>query len=425
MAADFFNETTGLEPVVCLSPFDTRRIEMKRIFALLATITLTLILNGCNSGGSSAAPPAGVQAVAGDGSVTLTWNAEPGVDYWVFSAAADSVTPENCSSLPSCKTTMSASSPQIISGLVNGTTYSFTIKGRTSGGPGGSGTVSVSAVPRPAGAAWKAGAVVGSGDLRGVTYGATFLATGTLGSMYSSADGITWSGVNSGVAADLNAVAYGTPGYVAVGAGGVIVRSTDAATWSADSSGTTANLLGVMASGNVYIAVGAGGTIRYSTDGVNWNGATSGTGVDLYGVSYGNGRYVAVGAGGVILNSTDAINWTNVGGQTSADIKSVTYGIPNASSLFVAVGASGALITSADGVTWTAQTPIATANTLNGVTYLTQFIALGNSGAVFTSTDGISWTAQNSGATGNLYAITHNLYGYSGVGATGTNLTAF
>ncbi|MDP2784521.1 MAG: hypothetical protein Q8O38_08015 [Sulfurimicrobium sp.] len=388
------------------------------IFLALAAV---LFLASCGTG-SSAEPPTVVTAVAGDGSVTLTWDMEPGVEYWVFSAAADSVTPENCSSLPECQTIMSAASPRIVSGLTNGTTYSFTINGRIDGGPGGTGSVSISAVPRLAGATWNTGTSLGSANLHGVAYGTAFLAVGSGGTMFSSADGTAWTALNSGVAADLNAAIYGNASYVAAGAGGVILRSTDElVTWTQLASGTTNDLYAMAYNGSLFLAVGANGTLITSYDGTNWTTQYSGTSSHLYGVAYGNGVYVAVGAGGTLQTSSDGITWQAALSQTTLDLKGVAYG----ADIFVAIGTAGALLTSTDGITWTPQTPIASSPALNAVIYGSQFVAVGNGGAIYTSTDGISWATPSSGNTNNLYAVTYGNHGYSAVGATGSNLSAF
>ena len=413
---------------------------MKRLSGYILALVATLLLAGCGGGGSSASPPADVKAVAGDGVVTLTWTMEPGVQYWVFSAAANSVTTDNWSSLPSPKAVVPAVSPQVVTGLVNGTTYSFTINGRTDGGPGGPGSPSVSAVPRLAGAIWNTGANLGTADLRGVTAGAVgsplvsyFIVTGTNGTLFSSTNGSSWTGLASGVSSDLNAATYGGSIYLVAGAGGVVLRSTDAVTWTPQTSGVTQALYGLSSNGGgVFVAVGAQGTIVISGDGVSWGVPTSGTTADLYSVTYGNGRYVAVGAGGTVLTSGDGgATWQAVASQTSADLKGVAYGaVPGAAGAaavptFVAVGAAGTLITSPDGVTWTAQSPIASNITLNAVTYGTQFVAVGSGGGVFTSWDGYGWQAQNSGTVANLNAVAPGLYGYAAVGAAGTNISAF
>jgi hypothetical protein len=397
---------------------------MKQIIAHIVAFTAVLLLAGCG-GGSPASAPTDVTITPGDGIVTVTWTMEPGVEYWLYSAAASSITTGtsgNWSSSPEAKVIMSATSPQVVSGLTNGTTYSFTINGRIDSGPAGSDTPSISVVPRLAGAAWNMGASLGSTDLLGVTYGTSFLAVGSGGTMFTSADGIAWAAQVSAIPTDLNATVYGNASYLAVGAGGVMLRSVDdMATWTQPVTGTTNDLYALAYNGSLFLAVGANGTLITSNDGTIWTTRYPGTSSHLYGVTYGNGLYVAVGAGGTLQTSTDGITWQAAVSQTTFDLKGVAYG----ADIFVAMGAAGALVTSTDGITWTPQTPIASSPALNAVIYGGQFVAVGNGGAIYTSTDGINWATPSSGNTHNLYAVTYGNHGYSTVGAVGSNLSAF
>ena len=173
---------------------------MRRYLMLVAAILAGALVSGCGSTGHSAAPPASVTAVAGDGKVTLSWPVESGVEYWLFYGNANSISTTNWTSIPGSQAIIGASPPYAVTGLTNGAVYSFTINGRVKGGPGGDGTPSVSATPRLAGTAtaslpvpWVAGTALGANDLRGVTWGTAFVAVGANGAMYSSADGATWA----------------------------------------------------------------------------------------------------------------------------------------------------------------------------------------------------------------------------------------
>jgi len=426
---------------------------MRRLLVLVAAILAGLLVAGCGSSGHSADPPASVVAVAGDGIVTVSWPMASGVDYWLFYANSTSISTSNWTAIAGSKSVLGATSPYVVTGLVNGALYSFTLNGRTDGGPGGEGTLSVSAIPRLAGTAtatlpapWTAPAVSTvpvTSDLRGVMWGTTLVAVGAGGVMYSSPDGVTWTAITSPVTSNLNAAAYSTGIYAAVGDSGAMLYSTDAITWTPRVTGTTQNLNGIGAGGGRFVAVGAGGTIISSTDGINWTtAASSGTVTtnDLYAVtSNGSGLWIAVGKNGTLLTSTDgsANTWTSVSSNTVLTLKGITYGT-NATTgalVYVAVGASGALVTSPDAVTWTAQTAIGT-NTLSAVTSVTnslvqtcgtQFVAVGDSGTIFTSTDGTTWAAQPvppSTTSSNLKAIVHATYSYSVVGSAGVNLLA-
>ncbi|HTY02980.1 MAG TPA: hypothetical protein VMC81_04540 [Rhodocyclaceae bacterium] len=403
---------------------------MKRLLSVLVFLFSVATLSGCGSNGSSAAPPPDLTATAGDGRVTLTWTMEPGVQYWVYYAPAASISVDNWTLIPGSHALVDVSSPLTIGGLVNGTTYAFTMDARRNQGPRGAGAPSVAAVPRLAGGVWTAGSGGGTADLAGVTFGTVgttieFAAVGAGGTILTSTDGLTWNSVTqSATTANLNAVCYGGSAFVAAGAGGVVLYSTDLATWTAETSATASAVNGVATAGsNHFVAIGAGGAATYSTDGVTWTAATSGTANDLLGVTFGNALYVAVGAGGTILTSPDGVTWTAQTSNTTANLTSVAWGIDSSTTTyrFVAVGAGGTLLTSTDGVTWTALTALPIGN-INSVTYGTQFILVGDGGVIYSSTTGTSWQAESSGTTSNLAAIARTGYSYVAVGAGGTHL---
>ena len=406
---------------------------MRRLLMLLAAVLAGLLVAGCGGKGAPADPPASVVALAGDGIITVTWPMEPGVDYWMFYANATSISTSNWTSIPGSKSVIGVTSPFVATGLANGSIYSFTINGRTNGGPGGEGTPSVSAIPRLAGTAtaslpapWVAGTALGASDLRGLTVGAVYVAVGAGGTMYSSTDGTKWTAVTSGIATKLNAAVYRGV-YLAAGDGGAMLYSTDAITWTPRTSGTANNLYAVGTNAGLFVAVGAKGTIVYSADGITWTAAAdSATANDLYAVaSYGGGLWVAVGANGTLVTSADAKTWKAVASNTAQDLKGIAYGINGTTGALtvVAVGAAGALITSPDSATWTAQ-PAIGANTLAAVTYGRQFVAVGAKGSIYTSTDGTTWAAQPSATISDLNAVSDATYSYSVVGAAGTNLLA-
>lgn len=407
---------------------------MKRAIASFAAIIAVLLIAGCG-GGDSAPAPANVSLVAHDSSATIAWDQDPDVEYWVWVAAVPNVTSDTCAVSLGCVIFRGVSSPFLVTGLINGTTYSAVINGRTGGGPGGPDTPSISFVPRLAGATWSAGAPLGAGNLLGIaftsataTVGNTFVAVGQGGSIFSSPDALTWTGRTSNVATNLNAVLYAGTVFVAVGDAGTIVTSPDGINWTTRTSGTANNLYGLTMAGTVMVAVGANGTILASSDGTTWAAASSGTTRDLYGIaSVVGGLYVAVGAQGTVLTSPDGAAWTVRASPTSLDLRSAVYGLAGV----VAVGAAGTIVTSADGTSWTAQTPIG-ANSLASVTYGSQFIAVGTGGSIYTSLGGITWQAAVSGTTNDLNAVAPTGFAatlvraaYAAVGAAGTNLTAF
>jgi len=391
---------------------------------LLATLAAALVLAGCGKPGAPADPPGDVAVVAGDRRFTVTWTMVPNVEYWLFYAPANVITQDNWDTLPGAILVRPAVSPTVITGLANGTTYSFMIDGRIDSGPAGTATPSTSVVPRAAGADWTQGTSLGGMQLRGLAYGAVFVAVGDGGEIFSSADGAAWTAQTSPVVGTaLNAALYYGGNYLAAGAAGTIVRSTDAVTWTSLTPATGEDLYALTTSGIVYLAVGAGGAIAHSVDAQTWTLAADSsvaTSNALYDAAYANGLYVAVGQSGTLLTSTDADNWTPVTLSSSAfDLRSIAWG----ANTFAAVGTNGTLVTSPDGTTWTVQTAFGT-DTLLSVTYASQFVAVGASGAVYTSTDGLAWQPHPLAAPADLLAVAFGNYGYTAVGAAGTNLVS-
>jgi predicted small lipoprotein YifL len=409
---------------------------VKRFALLLALAALAALSGGCGSKGSPADAPANVKVVAGDSAVTVSWTMEPDVDYWIFYGPTDSITTSNWSTIGG-SVIPQAVSPRLVTNLVNGRTYSFTINGRRNGGPGGSGTPSLSAVPRLAGSVWTAGAPLGSGRLSAIatglsTAGNANVTVGGGGAIYSSVNGAaTTPATNPAAPADLNAVWFvNGPGFVAAGAGGTIVSSPDATTWTAKTSGTTATLYAGASTGiSGLVAVGAAGTLITSTDGNTWNAQVSGTTNHLYAAIYAVGRYVVAGANGTLITSLDGLTWQTVASGTTRDLRGLAFAVLNPLTttqtvVLVAVGAGGTLLTSNDGLTWTLQPPIS-ANDFASVTRSSQFVAVGNAGSIYTSVDGVTWQAQTSGTTRDLTAVTGISAGYAAVGDAGTNLFSY
>lgn len=436
----------------------------------MAAVVAVLVAGCIGTGGSSASPPSNPEVVAKDSRVVVTWTMSPGVDYWIYRAAASDVTPDNCSSLSQCGTSIQATSPSTVWGLSNNQSYSFSINGRVDGGPGGAGSVAINATPGIAGKKWNVGAVTdtGTSTLRGVAYGASgtkFVAVGVSGALFSGTVSnsastgmgeVTWTPMTNPISGtDFNAVSYDTSRakFYSVGSGGAVIQNIPASSteWTPLASNTTEALYAIASDGaGNLVATGANGRVIYSSDGTAWTSITYGTSA-LYGVTYGNSTtngnvFVAVGAGGKILWSDDkGVTWHDATNTSTEDLKAVTYGgIDSATSsttsvgVFVAVGANGTVLTSVNGVDWTLQTgtSIPSTTNLNGITISAsrRFVAVGDAGKVFFSgyaitnagdAHGMEWSSATEATTSPLYAVTTGgMYDYCSVGASGTNLYA-
>ena len=409
---------------------------MTNLFVRVLLLAGALFLAGCGGGGgsgifssgSSASPPSDVKVTPGDSGVTVTWTMEPGVEYWVFSAATSNLTTQNWAQQPQARAIRHATSPTIIAPLTNGSTYSITVNGRKDGGPGGEGSPSIVVVPRLAGLNWTLGKPLAAAESRGISFAALifpgiYVAVGSAGSAFTSSDALTFTAVTTGVTTQLNGSAYGGGRHVAVGAGGVSVNSLDAVTWSKPTNPTTNDLNGIALSGNGLVAVGNGGVILRTGDGgVTWGTATSGTTQDMYGIAALGASYIAVGANGTILTSNDGDSWTAQVSGTTKTLRGVVQSLTLP--LVIAVGDDGTILTSPDAITWTPATSGVSVN-LNSATLGGQFTVVGDLGTIIVSTDGKRWTTVASGTTSRLNAVVFGLLGYGAVGVGGVNLSSY
>jgi hypothetical protein len=476
---------------------------VKKLLYVLTAAIVTPLLGGCFETGSSAPPPPWANtgaplfnspdngATAGDGRVKLEWIPTAGVEYWVFSATDPSLTAYNWTSLPNAKAVVAAPTPSYMCGLVDDSAYYFATNGRINGGPGGPSSPTISATPYNASTQpWTLNSTSLTQDIDGLGYASlttcanntalsatgTFAAVGAGGAIFTSPDGISWTGQSSPVSTPLNAVTgYAanqnnatTPGlrWVAVGDGGIAVYSTDGINWTkATSTQTTKNLRSVIQVGGVtgaFYAVGDAGTIISSGDGNSWSTPQTispATSYNLNGIAHA-GIYVAVGNSGTIV-ANGGSGWVVQTSHTTSNLHQVAAIATVYGSIYVAVGDGGTIVTSDSYLhngSWIAQTlslfggrnligvaveprgvETATAYTtapavdpwLNFIS-AAQFVAIDDAGNTYSSVNGHDWTA-----TGNNTNITCTLgttclnplissgYGYVTAGNAGATATAF
>ncbi len=239
-----------------------------------------------------------------------------------------------------------------------------------------------------------------------ITWDGNQFVVGGSGAVYTSQDGVTWTGQNplpvpgGAWVGSLSAVGGQ---YIALGSNGLIFHTADLATWTLLTSGDFTGLQDVTWGDNLFVAVGNNKTVRTSPDGISWTTrASNNPDWALFGVAWGAGRYVAVGAGdsNQALISTDGVTWTP---QTVASEFLVLESVAWGGGQFVAAGENGAVFSSPDGITWTAQS--------NGIVATDIFYDISSNGSLFvavgysdadpyysanfiTSQDGITWTPQ-------------------------------
>jgi len=405
-----------------------------RFFALASLI----LAAGCHF--QSDAPgdaPTGVAVTPGDGLVTVSFDQQADLTYWIFYRAGGVVAPDS----PGVSVFRDAISPQVLSRLVvgallNGTQYAFLMNATRSDSKAGPNSAIVVGTPRLAGVNWDVGAALGAvpqnlnglafsgsrlvavgnagtvfeGDykyasatppgvtawlapttfptgftanLSAVTFSAQFVALASNGSILTSPDGLTWTlvqqKVNASLGTGMNSIAFGLGLYVAVGNGGSLFASGDLVTWTALDSHTLNDLYSVSFTGG-FVATGANGTLVTSPQGGTWNVQNSGTPNALRGAAFGalttGPRYVVVGDAGTIVTSPDGINWSPISPPLAASFTSVVFG-----SRFLAVGQGGAVAYSDDGVNWT-ETTASTNLDLSRVVFTPgMYVAVGVAGA--------------------------------------------
>jgi photosystem II stability/assembly factor-like uncharacterized protein len=187
--------------------------------------------------------------------------------------------------------------------------------------------------------------------------GGTLWAVGEQGTVLSSGDaGATWKTHDPGTKATLRAVGFsGANRICAVADGGLVIVSDDAGNHWTRSAATAVQLNGIAFQGVIGIVVGDGGTVCTTQDGGNtWQVRTSGTTHSLRAVAFVDASNAwAVGDGGVILHSADSgATWSS---QTSGSNEALLALSFSSAAEGVAAGMSGALLSTADGgVTWTA-----------------------------------------------------------------------
>ena len=419
-------------------------MSLHSIRAFMLALVSAVLVAACGGSSTSVTPPppeGGISVVPGDSQVTVSWKETAGVEYWIFAAPNN----PNLSLSTWLATTgstyrLKVTSPFVVTGLTNGTPYSFFMTGRINSGPGGAATPTVTATPRLAGTIWTLGANLNTGSKTGMTYGSyldtasnttklAYLAVGNGGRLYTATSLDTWTALNPVVTSDLYAAEYGFAKFVAAGASGKVIYSSDTKTWNQAASITTQNLNAMAINGSLAIAVGDNGTIITSKDAITWTAASSvPCTAHLLGVAYtASGTWVAVGAAGTILTSTDGATWTAQASASTADLKAVgaLASVLNGTTTyqFIVVGANGTVLSSPDAIKWTAQNANTTAS-LNALSATNQFLAVGADGTIVTSPDGITWTRQVSNTSTELKTLLRAANQYIAVNSAGGIVTS-
>ena len=113
-----------------------------RIARAIAAL-LPLLLSACLSQPSApSTAPANFKVTAGENRAVLSWDAQPGLTYWLYYKAGSSVSTGTHDYIQKGIT-----SPYVVSGLTNGTQYAFIINASDSGSKTGPATPVLTATP--------------------------------------------------------------------------------------------------------------------------------------------------------------------------------------------------------------------------------------------------------------------------------------
>lgn len=106
----------------------------------------------------------------------------------------------------------------------------------------------------------------------------------------------------TGISHWFNVTTYENVECISGGLVGTIFTSADGKTWTKQNSGTNNDLFDITYGNNKFVTVGYKGTILTSFDGITWSKQNSGINNDLIGIAYGNNKFVVISIMGTNTN---------------------------------------------------------------------------------------------------------------------------
>src|SRR5882672_4969890 len=113
---------------------------MLRVIALASVVAVAGCHRQADAPGDA---PSNLKVEPGEGRVTVSWDQQPGLTYWIFFQAGGTVT----AAAPGVPLIFDVHSPQVVAGLTNGVQYAFVMNATNQDSPGGPSTPEVLAVP--------------------------------------------------------------------------------------------------------------------------------------------------------------------------------------------------------------------------------------------------------------------------------------
>lgn len=229
--------------------------------------------------------------------------------------------------------------------------------------------------------------------------GGRFVATGLMGTVMVSTDGITWDLHRLGGSSGITALSYGNGRYLGIGESNSVWTSVDAVTWVLQNPQALGNahLLSIgqtslIFADGAFVAVGQRGLVARSTDGQDWQVSFAPTEKNLYSIAFNGERYLAMTTEGDAFVSSDGSTWSTTTSVPATGTTSMAFGAGR----FVVTSSEG-LYSSVDGTLWTKRIPFESRTTQGLQFSAAGFLApaygfqAGFSG-YYISTDGETWT---------------------------------
>ena len=201
--------------------------------------------------------------------------------------------------------------------------------------------------------------------------GDAFIAVGSVGTVLTSADGITWVAIESGIVADLSAIAFYGSDIYAVGDGAILQSADHGASWTVKGSITGAVLQAVAISSSQVVvggyrrSWGTAITLVSEDRGDTWQAVDSwpNENAHMNDLVYRDGLFVAStpnpeGFDARVTVSSDGKIWNEIAVSDASEL-AVPHTIFHDGSQFILAGLNGTVFTSLDGFNWTKlQTPV-------------------------------------------------------------------
>ncbi len=212
-----------------------------------------------------------------------------------------------------------------------------------------------------------------------------FVAAGSDGELYQSANGRTWSSLPSpGTDVHFKRIRYAAGRYIAIvrttAMQEFVWESTDLTTWNEVSADWVYS--DIISDGSTIVMLGNGGYIGVYTEASGWTFPKISDSDWSYG-AWGEGRFVIGAYDGTVSSSTDAVEW-----DALSTAPNTVLGMAWGNDTFVMVG-NGFAWYSTDGLNFS--TISGFSNAYNGVYFAGDTFLLSGD-QQFTSTDGINWT---------------------------------